>query len=140
MEYLVGLAFSLAIAAVATFIGFDRDRSFYPTILIVIALVYVLFAAMGASAQALLTESLVAGTFFVVAVIGFKTNLWLVLAALVGHGVFDLVHHLFIDNPAVPHWWPGFCMAVDLILAVYLGGLLVRRPNFHSYALKWRSC
>jgi hypothetical protein len=34
MEYVVGIA--LAICLAATFIGFDRDRAFYPTLLLVI--------------------------------------------------------------------------------------------------------
>ena len=49
MQYLVGLILSLAVAGLATVIGFDRERAFYPTVLIVIASYYVLFAAMGAS-------------------------------------------------------------------------------------------
>jgi len=51
---------------------------------------------MGRSVQALTTESLVAGLFLAVAVVGFKKNLWLVVAALAGHGVFDFFHHLFM--------------------------------------------
>ena len=104
MEYLIGLILSLAVAGSATIIGFDRERAFYPTVLIVIASYYVLFALMGASGRALVFELIVASGFFLVAVIGFKRNLWLVVAALVGHGVFDFVHHLFIENPGVPHW------------------------------------
>jgi hypothetical protein len=49
MEYLIGLILSLAVAGFAAVIGFDRERAFYPTVLIVIATYYVLFAAMGAS-------------------------------------------------------------------------------------------
>jgi hypothetical protein len=37
MEYTIGIILGLAIAAAATVVGFDRDRSFYPTVLIVIA-------------------------------------------------------------------------------------------------------
>jgi hypothetical protein len=33
-------------------------------------------------------------------VIGFKTTLWLAVVALAGHGVFDFLHHLIIDDPA----------------------------------------
>lgn len=127
MEYLIGLVFSLAVAGAATVIGFDRDRSFYPTVLIIIAMVYVLFAAMDPSGQSLLVESLVSGAFFLLAVIGFKTDLWLVAA--VGHGAFDLVHHILVNNRAVPHWWPGFCMAVDVVLGVFSGVLLARRSH-----------
>ena len=130
MEYLIGLILSLAVAGSATIIGFDRERAFYPTVLIVIASYYVLFALMGASGRTLVFELIVASGFLLVAVIGFKRNLWLVVAALVGHGVFDFVHHLFIENPGVPHWWPGFCLVFDVIVGGFLAVLLMRRSNF----------
>jgi len=120
---------SLAVAGFAAVIGFDRERAFYPTVLIVIATYYVLFAAMGASRRTLIIEIVVAGGFLLVAALGFRKNLWFVVAALVGHGVFDFVHHLFIDNPGVPHWWPGFCLAFDALLAVFLVVRLMRHPD-----------
>ena len=40
MEYLIGLILSLAVAGSAAVIGFDRERAFYPTVLIVIASYY----------------------------------------------------------------------------------------------------
>src|SRR5690348_13440840 len=111
MEYLIGVVLAAAVCAFAMLAGFDRDRVFYPTLLTVIATYYILFAVMGNSTAALIRESLVAGLFFTAAVAGFKKNLWLVVAALAGHGVFDLFHHLFIHNPGVPVWWPGFCLS-----------------------------
>ena len=104
MEYLIGLFLSLAAAGLVTIIGLDRELAFYPTVLIVFASYYVLFAAMAASGRALIIEIVVAGGFLLFAIIGYKRNLWLVAIALVGHGVFDMVHHLLIENPGVPHW------------------------------------
>jgi len=79
--------------------------------------------------RTLIIESVVASGFLLVAVLGFRRNFWLVVAALVGHGVFDFVHHLFIDNPGVPHWWPGFCLAFDGVLGVFLAAHLIRHPE-----------
>src|SRR5213082_967585 len=76
MEYLIGVILTLAVAAFAAVIGFDRDRAFYPTVLIVIASYYALFAAMGASTRTLIIESVIAGGFLVLAVVGFKRSLW----------------------------------------------------------------
>lgn len=129
MEYLIGLILSLAVAAFAAVTGFDRERAFYPTVLIVIASYYVLFAAMATSRHALVMEIAVATAFLVVAVLGFRKNFWWIVAALVGHGVFDFVHHFFIDNPGVPHWWPGFCMAFDVLFGVFLAMSLMRHPE-----------
>jgi ABC-type Fe3+ transport system permease subunit len=47
MPYVVGIVLSLGVALFARRVGFDRDRAFYPTVLIVIASYYVLFAAIG---------------------------------------------------------------------------------------------
>ena len=53
MEYLIGLLLCVAVAGFATAIGLDRERGFYPPVLIVIASYYVLFAVMGASRRTL---------------------------------------------------------------------------------------
>ncbi|MEQ8859016.1 MAG: hypothetical protein RIC56_10230 [Pseudomonadales bacterium] len=128
MDYLVGLSLAFALLGSSTVIGFDRDRVLYPIMLIVIASYYVLFAAMGASTRALILDGVAAGVFVVAAVIGFRFRLWLVVAALVGHGIFDFVHQDIIGNPGVPDWWPGFCLAFDGVAAGYLAVLLTRRP------------
>jgi hypothetical protein len=80
MEYLIGVGLALVVCAFAMLAGFDRDRVFYPTLLTVIATYYILFAVMGSSTPALAIESAVAGTFLVLAVAGFKKNLWLVVS------------------------------------------------------------
>jgi len=133
MEYLIGLTLSLAVAGFAAVIGFGRDRAFYPTVWIVIATYYVLFAAMAASRRTLLIEIVVAGGFLLVAVLGFRRNFWLIVADLIGHGVFDFVHRFLIENPGVPHWWPGFCLAFDALLGVFLAVHLIRHPQRVSF-------
>jgi hypothetical protein len=117
----------LGVAGFAIIVGFDRDRSFYPTVLIIIASYYVLFAVMGASGRTLIIEVFAASGFLLFAILGYQRNLWLVVAAMVGHGVFDLLHHLFIENPGVPRWWPGFCLAFDVIFGGSLAVHLLRR-------------
>jgi hypothetical protein len=126
MEYLIGFVLAAAVCAFALFTGFDRDRVFYPTMVIVVAHYYVLFAVMGTSPHALAAESVAAGLFVVLAVVGFKKNLWLVAAALAGHGVFDFFHHFFIENSGVPVWWPGFCMAFDVFAGGWFAVQLLR--------------
>jgi hypothetical protein len=129
MEYLIGLILAVATACFALVVGLARERSFYPPVLIVIGSYYVLFAAMGASTRTILTESVVAGIFVLFAAIGFRGNLWFVAAATIGHGAFDFVHHFFIDNPGVPHFWPGFCLAYDAVFGVFLALWLIRHPR-----------
>jgi len=132
MGYLIGFFLSLAVGGFAIMVGLDRERAFYPTVLIVVASYYVLFAVMAASGRTLVIEIAAASCFLLLATIGYKKSLWLVAIALVGHGVFDIVHHSLIENPGVPHWWPGFCMAFDVIL----GGLLAVRLLTRSLATR----
>ena len=130
MEYLIGVGLAVVVCAFATLVGFDRDSVFYPTLVIVVAHYYVLFAVIGSSTRVLVWESLIAGAFLVLAVAGFKKNLWLIVAALVGHGVFDFLHHRFIQNQGVPVWWPGFCLSFDVLASGFLAMLLMRRSGF----------
>ena len=106
MGYLVGSLLSVAVSVFARTAGLDRDRAFYPTVLIVVAHYYDLFAVMGGTTHALIVESSVMTVFLIVAVVGFKRNLWIVAAALVGHGVFDFFHTGIVTNAGVPEWWP----------------------------------
>ena len=131
MEYLIGVVLAAATCVFfGMLVGFDRERLFYPMMLPPIATYYILFAAMGSSTPAVTSESLVASIFLLVAVVGFKKNLWLIVAALVGHRVFDFFHHLVIQNPGVPVWWPGFCGSFDVLAGGFLALLLVRRSGF----------
>jgi len=129
MEYVIGMVLALAVIGLASAVGFAHDRSFGPTILIVIASYYVLFAVMGGSGRTLLIEIAIASVFLALGVVGFKTNLWLIAAAVVAHGVFDCIHHWFIQNPGVPSWWPGFCLTFDVFIGAWLALLLLRRSS-----------
>ena len=104
MEYLIGVALAAVVCAFAMLAGFDRDRVFYPTLLMPIATYYILFAVMGSSTRATIIESVIAVAFLALAFAGFKRNLWFTVAALAGHGVFDFCHDVFIQNPGVPVW------------------------------------
>ena len=132
MEYLIGGTLSLAVVALAYMVGFDRERAYYSTALIVIASFYVLFAPMAASGRILIIEIIAASVFLLAAVVGYKWNLWLVAVALVGHGVFDFSHHFLVENPGVPHWWPGFCGIFDVIF----GGVLAVHLFRHRVAVR----
>jgi hypothetical protein len=127
MAYVIGIVLSASVALLARYVGFDRDRAFYPTVLMVIASYYVLFAAMSGSAHTVLLESLLMTVFVIAAIAGFKSNAWIVVAALAAHAIFDAVHRYVVENSGVPVWWPAFCLAYDLGAAGALAWLLQRR-------------
>ena len=125
MALIIGVSLALAVGVLlGTTLRLDRDRAFYPTVTIVIASYYALFAAMGAPTGILVLESLVGAVFLLSAVYGFRSSLWVVVAALAAHGIFDLVHGSAISNPGVPAWWPEFCLAYDVTAALCLAWLL----------------
>ena len=124
MALLVGALLAFAVGLFATVSGLDRDRGFYPTVTIVIASYYSLFAVMGGATRALVLESLIGGAFLAVAILGFRSSLWVVVIALGAHGVFDLAHGAVMSNPGVPRWWPAFCLTYDATAAGYLAWLL----------------
>jgi len=126
MGYGIGSLLSVVVAVFARSAGLDRDRAFYSTVVIVVAHYYVLFAVMGGTTHALVVELGVMAAFVVVAVAGSKRNLWLVAAALVGHGVLDIFHAGLVTNAGVPEYWPAFCMAYDIGAGGILAWLLMR--------------
>ena len=131
MAYVIGIALAVVVGLFAGALGFDKERSFYPVVLIVIAALYLLFAAIAGSTSAMAAETLPALLFVAAAAVGFRKTLWIVVGGLAGHGVFDFFHHGLVSNPGVPAWWPAFCLAYDVTAAAYLGVLIRVRgvPN-----------
>lgn len=129
MHFLIGIGLALGVGGFAWWLGLDRDRAFYPTVMMVIASIYVLFAATVGS-PALLVETSIGLGFVVLAAIGFKQSPWFVVAALIGHGLFDLVHPRAIENGGVPVWWPDFCSAYDVTAGAWLAWRIwLERPR-----------
>ena len=124
MALLIGALLAFTVGLMARAVGLDRDRALYPTVTIVIASYYALFAVMGASTHALVLESLMGSAFLAVAISGFRSSLWTVVVALAVHGILDFADDRVISNPGVPVWWPAFCLAYDLTAAAYLAWLL----------------
>jgi len=129
MAFIWGAALALGAAAFAAMVGFDRDRSFYPVVLVVIALLYDLFAVMAGSPPPV-PELIGTAVFVGAAIAGFRWNLWIAAAALALHGAFDLIHGGLIANPGVPTFWPAFCSSYDVVAAACLGWLILsgRQP------------
>jgi hypothetical protein len=124
MPYVVGVVLAVSVALFGRFAGFDRDRAFYPTVLIVVAAYYVLFGVMSDSIPTIVAESGVMLLFVVAAVAGFKRSLWLVAVGLAAHGILDAVHGSLLTNSGVPGWWPAFCGAYDVMAAGCLALIL----------------
>jgi hypothetical protein len=127
MEFAIGVLLALAAGVFTSALKMDRDRSLYPVIMIVIALIYSLWAVVGGSNEVLLLEAVIGLLFIAAAVIGYRSGLWIVAAALVAHGIYDIFHPQLFDNPGVPKFWPVFCMAYDVTAGAFLALLIYRR-------------
>ena len=117
MPVLIGVALAVAVVPGARLAGFDRDRAFYPTLVIVVASYYVLFAVLSGSTGTLLAESAVMAVFVAAAVAGVRAAPWVAVAAIGAHGLFDAVHGHVLENTGMPVWWPAFCGSFDVAAA-----------------------
>jgi hypothetical protein len=126
MAALIGVVLALIVSLFAKLSGLDRDRAFYPTVLAVIASYYDLFAVIAGSPQVVLSEALLTSLFLVAVVLGFRRNLWIIVAALLAHGVLDWFHGQLVANAGVPAWWPMFCLTYDVTAAAWLAVMLQR--------------
>lgn len=126
MPYIIGLVVAVLVAIFARVTGLERNRAFYPTVTIVVAHYYVLFAVVGGSMSALAVEGVIMIVFVAMAVWGFRGSFGLVAMALVGHGVLDFFHAGLVTNPGVPAYWPAFCLAYDVAAGGYVAWLVWR--------------
>lgn len=124
MPILIGLGLGLAVPAFARITGMDRDRAFYPIVLIVVAHYYFLFALL-AGGDGFVAELALFAIFAATAVLGFRISLWFVVAGLAIHGLFDFTRHLMIAAHGAPDYWPAFCGTFDLVAPAVLAVILL---------------
>ncbi len=127
MALLIGVILAMVLGIFGTVVGFDRDRSYYATVLAVIGLLYGLWAVMSGSTTTLLLESIGIVVFLILSVLGFKKSQWFLVAGLAAHGVYDYFHGHLFTNSGVPAFWPMFCGSYDVTAAAYLAWLIRRR-------------
>jgi hypothetical protein len=71
------------------------------------------------SPRAIVLESAASAVFVGLAAFGLRRRSRLGIAAgLVGHAVWDVVHHVSAVGTNSPRWFPAFCSAADVALAV----------------------
>lgn len=125
---LVGLAVGLGVSVFGACAGLQREKGFYPVVLIVVASYYLLFAAIG-DPKAFVFEAPLMAMFVVVAVAGLKVEPWLLVGGLLAHAGLDLGHGLAPVNGGMPAWWPAFCGMADVALAGWLAFTFILRPQ-----------
>jgi predicted DNA-binding protein with PD1-like motif len=129
MEYLVGFTLALFFCGAAAALRLDRERAFYPAVVMAVASYYLAFAVVDGRGEVMAFEVAIAAVFIAAAVAGFKVNPWIAVAALAGHGVMDGFHHHLVHNTGVPASWPGFCMTFDVAAAAFVAMFMLARAR-----------
>ncbi|HEX4837407.1 MAG TPA: hypothetical protein VFV03_02635 [Solirubrobacteraceae bacterium] len=84
-----------------------------------IAGAYPAMALREESPRAVVLESAASAMFIGLAAYGLRRRSRLGIAAgLLGHAVWDVVHHLYAIGTKTPRWFPAFCSAADVALAI----------------------
>ncbi len=125
--FIVGIIIAVIVIIQARVMKFDKSRSYYTSMLIIIPTYYVLFAFM--SEEAILIEIVIAIFFTIIATIGALFYPILIGVGLLAHGIFDFLHPYFIVNSGVPLWWPAFCAGADIILGVWIMYLVISKKG-----------
>ena len=120
VELLIGIVLGVIMVFAAKVTGFEKDRSFYPVVLIVIALYYVLFAFLSYDKVEILFEIAMALLFSALAVWGHHKGLKIVAVGLILHGIYDLSQGNIPFSADPPEWWPLFCLGIDVTLGIWL--------------------
>lgn len=129
MEYIVGISLALVFCGAAAGLGMDRERVFYPAVVMAVASYYLAFAVVDGRNEVMLIEVAIAAVFIVAAVAGFKVSPWIAVVALAGHGVMDGFHHYLVHNAGVPRSWPGFCGSFDVTAAALVAWIMRARAR-----------
>jgi hypothetical protein len=90
------------------------------TILCSIAFIYVGFSLKGNTIGLIVLEVLIAVVFYLIAVIGYSKNNYLIAYGIVLHGIWDILHHnASLVKTDIPDYWPLYCLITDIICGVY---------------------
>ena len=90
------------------------------TILCSIAFIYVGFSLKGNPVSSIVLEVMIAVVFYLIAVIGYSKNNYLIAYGIVLHGIWDILHHnASLVKTDIPDYWPLYCLITDIICGVY---------------------
>ena len=129
LTFIIGVGLALVLAVFGRLTGYEKDRSFFSTLLIVIASYYLLFAVLDGSVSTILIEITVAAFFYLLAVWGGFRFPLIVGAGIALHGLFDFMYGYFYVNNGVPVWWPAFCAGIDIPFGLWVMFLKYKTIN-----------
>jgi hypothetical protein len=131
--HILGLVIGIIIAIPGTimpvrkFLSLRSEKTFFSLTLIPIALFYIGFSYYYGDLTALHAEIVGVIIFTVLALLAQFMASWILVIAYVAHGAWDVLHEVYIASiggvipwTEVPAGYAAFCLAYDLIIAVYV--------------------
>ena len=129
----IGLIIGVIIAVPGTimpvrkFLGLRGEKIFFSLTLIPIAMFYIGFSYYYGDLTALHAEIVGLIIFTVLALLSQFMASWILVYAYVAHALWDVLHEIFVGAiggaipwTRVPAGYAAFCLAYDLIIAVYV--------------------
>lgn len=119
-----GLAVGILQAAVALAFWWLDLLTVHALMLGVIAAIYVGFAVSDGRTKVIVVESSIVVAFVIAAAAAVPVSPWLLVVIYLSHGAKDLWQHRtrFVRGT---RWWPPFCFAIDVTVAVIIAGQIL---------------
>ena len=121
------VAIPFTIMPIKKFLSPRNEKKFYSLTLIPIAIIYIGFSYYYGNLTALHAEIVGVIIFTVLALLSQFMSSWILVIAYLGHGVWDILHEIFVKGISdgvpwtqVPQGYAAFCLAYDVIIAVYV--------------------
>jgi len=93
--------------------------------LIITALIYVVLAAISANALWIVIEVVGSLLFLLLVWMAYQYSFWFLAMGWLIHIVWDIGGHPFSNAPYIPDWYPAMCAGFDLVVGLYIVGMLV---------------
>lgn len=124
-ELAIGAALGIVTLIAFRVGGIHRERGTYAVLLVAITVPYIISAIETHETDTMYHAGF-AVMFAAIALIGARLNLWLVVLGLLGHAIFDGMHHYTGIIAPTPGWYGPVCLGFDLSVAAGLAGFLLQ--------------
>jgi len=126
LQVAMGAGMGIVVLALFRFARIHREHGTYAVLLMMIAAVYPIMSLHFGEFELSRLHIALAAAFGACALIGARLNLWIVVAGLAAHGLFDFAMYTdAIESPAQA-WYLALCCGFDLAVAAGLAGFLLQ--------------
>ncbi len=122
-----GLVFAVVTIAVHVLLGREASVLVASVVMAMIGAIYVGFALSDGRPRTIVIEVIVAFMFGGAALCGALVSPWFIVAALIGHGCWDALHHRPSVLTKIPKWYIPYCAVYDIVAGVGLAVLWFMR-------------